>query len=144
MFASPSPINEESPLHSHSPQLKPDLNPSPSNENTKDVANNETHSELDPINLDLVNEETNEEKNQKLEDSGEKEKKLESSDEGEYGDDPRSLAGPWRFLYVRVSQSSQQNSSAPVIGIEIPNSNARETAVQSVRTWFIFAVPTVR
>ena len=54
----------------------------------------------------------------------------------------------WYFLYIRVSQSSQQSTTAPVVGIEIPlkmmNSKIHSPGIQTVRTWFIFAIPNKR
>lgn len=48
---------------------------------------------------------------------------------------------PWYFLYLRVSQSSQQNNDAPVVGIAIPLKNKE---LVTVRTWFVFAIPSNR
>jgi LysM repeat protein len=64
--------------------------------------------------------------------------------EEQYGDSPKSLSGPWRFLYVRVSQSAQQNQLTPIVGIEIPSHHKSSHELFAVRTWFIFAVPAVR
>ena len=55
--------------------------------------------------------------------------------------DLESPHSPWYFLYLRVSQSSQQNNSAPVVGIAIPQKNKE---LVTVRTWFVFAIPSNR
>ena len=68
-------------------------------------------------------------------------------EDGCYGDDLAPLPGPWSFLYLRVSQSSQQSPANPIIGIEIPEPRTKRSSppnVRSVRTWFIFAFPTPR
>ena len=74
-------------------------------------------------------------------------KKDGEAEDGCYGDDLAPLPGPWSFLYLRVSQSSQQSPANPIIGIEIPeprNKRSSSPNVRSVRTWFIFAFPTPR
>ena len=70
-----------------------------------------------------------------------------SSSISESGEEP--AASPWYFLYFRLSQSSQQRSSFPLVGVEIPISKGEgkvscSPAVQAVRTWFIFAIPKKR
>lgn len=48
---------------------------------------------------------------------------------------------PWYFLYLRVSQSSQQDFNAPVVGIAIP---LKSNELVTVRTWFVFGIPSNR
>ena len=66
----------------------------------------------------------------------------------QYGDEPEPFPSPWMFLYIRVSQSSQQKILAPVVGIEIPvdrkTPQSPSSDIQCVRTWFIFAIPSKR
>ena len=58
-------------------------------------------------------------------------------------DVPPSAPSPWFFLYCRLSQSSQQNNAVSVVGMKIPcgGGGAEQPVVQTVRTWFIFAIP---
>lgn len=66
----------------------------------------------------------------------------------QYGDEPEPIPSPWMFLYIRVSQSSQQKMLGPVVGIEIPVDHKAPRSpsgdIHCVRTWFIFAIPSKR
>ena len=67
----------------------------------------------------------------------------------QYGDEPEPFPSPWMFLYIRVSQSSQQKALGPVVGIKIPIDHNRtpqspSADIHCVRTWFIFAIPSKR